>query len=158
MGERPTEIELLARDVEAAFHRLPHCPRALTVAPDRLGNILIQLHGRTFTLSALVIERTIASSGWCESVLRMVLRVPGDRVAEIIRQATIGAALQQREIDVLRAIEKLGSVTMEAATVAWLTIPLALQEKGLLAIEVVPGHNRYKLSDAGKDAIAAHRR
>lgn len=155
MANRSSESENLARDVAAAFHRLPRCPRALTAKADQLSNIVLELHGRTFTISALVIDRTMVSAGWCESVLTLVLGVPGEHVEDLKRRAAISAALTRAELDVLGAISLAGPMRTHLRP-QWTGTCNGLLTKGLL--DILPNHpwgQIWDLTDAGRDVLGA---
>jgi hypothetical protein len=157
VAPKTSEQTALARDVEARFRMLPRCPQALTVASDGTGNILIELHGRTFTISALVIDRTMMDAVWCDHVLTLVFGVPGERVSSLIRRALISAKLTEGDLNTLRALE-LGPMAVSTVQADYNQRCMTLAADGLINLFAPPGGEaRWVITDAGKDALEAHR-
>jgi hypothetical protein len=156
MNHRMREIDRLALDVAAAFRRVPHCPQALTASADGLGNVVIEIHGRTFTISALVVDASMTDEAWCRSVLHLVLGVPGQHVQDLMARALVSGALAESELEVLQAIGRVGSLRVHDHP-EWNKTCSDLARKGLLIIR--PAHDAayWHLSAAGWDAFSARR-
>jgi hypothetical protein len=155
MPNRQREADRLAQTVEQAFLQIRHCPRSLTARADPNGNIVIELHRRTFIIAAEVVVRTIASDGWCESVLHLVLGVPGAHVLELLRAAKISAGLTAQDLEILTQISTGGPMCVRDLP-EWFAACKTLADKGLLELAYVPGDPmKWALTQAGQNAVAA---